>query len=284
MKRLTAAMLAILLAQIPMPGTAQNDGLGIWTSAGVEKGLGKGLDLGIEAGYRLQGSRTDSRSISADVSKRLWRSQDKSFSGRIGAAYKFTNLYAPAETTYQGDVEDGIADGLDPEYYRENGLKYNYIYPYWRNRHRFSVQLSAKKELGRFTVSLKERYQFTWSDSIQVDRDKYRVMWDDDAQDFVIGLKSSDTKTKDIQRKHMLRTSFQLSYDIRSCKLDPFCGIDIFNNAADSLSLDKMRLTVGVEWKITKQQSLETAYIWQDKASDDEASGSAISLSYKYSF
>ena len=48
--------------------------------------------------------------------------------------------------------------------------------------------------------------------------------------------------------------------------------------------LDKMRLTGGVEWKITKQQSLEAAYIWQDKASDDEASGSAISLSYKYSF
>lgn len=91
MKRLTATMLAIMLAQVPMLMTAQNDGLGIWTSAGVEKGLGKGLDLGIEAEYRLQGSRTDSRSVSADVSKRLWRSQDKSFSGRIGVAYKFTS-------------------------------------------------------------------------------------------------------------------------------------------------------------------------------------------------
>lgn len=258
--------------------------LGLKGDIEVEKGLAKGLDMGLSAEYMYQDSHTDDWGLGISLSRRLYRSKDKSFTVKAAAGYKFTRVFSSAEGVYKGDSSDGIADGLPFEYYMENKLKFDWLESYWRTRHKVWTQVQVKKELGRFTISFKERYQFSHSDSMEVGRDKYRMMYNADIQDFEIGLKSSDTKIKDAQNKNILRSSIRAAYDIKDCKLNPFLGIDLYNSLDNGMRLEKTRLTGGVERSIGKNASVGLAYLWQNKAFDDEPAGSAINLSFSYAF
>lgn len=276
----------VLATFIAMPGhglLAAGD-LGLKGDIEVEKGLAKGLDMGLSAEYMYQDCHTDDWGLGISLSKRLYRSKDKSFTVKAAAGYKFTRVFSTAEGIYKGDSSDGIADGLPFAYYMENGLKFDWLESYWRTRHKAWAQIQIKKEFGRFTVSFKERYQFSHSDSIEVGRDKYRMMYNADIQDFAIGLKSSDTKMKDTQRKNMLRSTLRVAYDIKGCKLNPFMGIDLYNSPDSGMRLEKTRLTGGIERGLGKNASIGLAYLWQNKAFDDEPAGSAINLSFSYAF
>ena len=53
------------------------------------------------------------------------------------------------------------------------------------------------------------------------------------------------------------------------------------------MNLDKSRLTVGTEWKITKQHRIDLAYIYQNSHDADDNDGGglhAISVGYKFKF
>ena len=51
------------------------------------------------------------------------------------------------------------------------------------------------------------------------------------------------------------------------------------------MHLDKRRLTVGTEWKISKQHRLDFAYVYNNGADDDNDSDSHIlSIGYKFKF
>lgn len=54
---------------------------------------------------------------------------------------------------------------------------------------------------------------------------------------------------------------------------------------SNQLHLDKQRLTVGTEWKITKQHRLDIAYVYSNGADDDNDSDiHVLSLGYKFKF
>lgn len=57
------------------------------------------------------------------------------------------------------------------------------------------------------------------------------------------------------------------------------------NDLQDKFDLEKGRLKVGAEWKITKKHRLDVAYLW-DKDADDESNSNhhVISLGYKFKF
>lgn len=272
------------LSAIPSHGLMAAGDLGLKGDIEVEKGLAKGLDMGLSAEYMYQDSHTDDWGLGISLSRRLYRSKDKSFTVKAAAGYKFTRVFSSAEGIYKGDSSDGIADGLPFAYYMENNLKFDWLESYWRTRHKVWAQVQVKKELGRFTISFKERYQFSHSDSMEVGRDKYRMMYNANIQDFAMGLKSSDTKIKDAQNKNILRSSIRAAYDIKDCKLNPFLGIDLYNSLDNGMRLEKTRLTGGIERSLGKNASVGLAYLWQNKAFDDEPAGSAINLSFSYAF
>ena len=284
MKTSRIARLAFLLQAtlFSTPLCAQND-LGLWAGAEVEKGLGKGFDMGAGAEFRWKGEHTDRFSADVSLSKRLYRNEARTFAIRAGLSYKFSEIFYLEEIKYAGS-DDEIPNGMPESYYLDNGYIYNIISSHWRARHRVTASLSAKQDIGRLTLSLKERYQYSFMDSTSVPMDAYRFVYNHSVDDWTLGLSYHDKKHKKIKSSQVLRSSLNAAYNIPDWKFDPYCGIELFNDIENSLALDKTRLTGGVEWKITKAQSLKMEYIWQDKADDDEAAGSVISLSYKYNF
>ena len=76
-----------------------------------------------------------------------------------------------------------------------------------------------------------------------------------------------------------------MEYNIKHCAWTPYASYELSNNLSEDFHLDKKRLTLGAEWKITKQHRLDFAYVYDNGADDDaRSSDHAISLSYKFKF
>ncbi len=67
--------------------------------------------------------------------------------------------------------------------------------------------------------------------------------------------------------------------------MTPYLTYEFSNDMSNQLHLDKQRLTVGTEWKITKQHRLDIAYVYNNGADDDNDSDiHVLSLGYKFKF
>lgn len=78
-----------------------------------------------------------------------------------------------------------------------------------------------------------------------------------------------------------------MEYNIRHCAFTPYATFEFHNDLKESMDLDKSRLTVGTEWKITKQHRIDLAYIYQNSHDADDNDGGglhAISVGYKFKF
>ncbi len=284
---------AVITALTLSPSVYSQDVFGLWTSAGVEKKIVKGTDLDVEAEYRLTDDfkSFDRWSTGLSLSTRLFRTNDKSFNVKAAAGYKFIRVLNPESVKYKGDSLD-IADGHSPQYYLDGSHDFNHTYSYYENRHRLTASLQASYEVSRFKFSLRESYQYTWSDSVQTDRRVYRFggiveKYDPEAEDFV-QVREPDTDNmvtvwKGGSDKHVLRSRIGVDYNIPHWKFDPFVSMEFFNRIDKEWTLAKTRLTAGFEFNIAKKHYFQAAYLRQDHNDDDEPAGSVISISYKLS-
>jgi hypothetical protein len=119
--------------------------------------------------------------------------------------------------------------------YLKAGLGYAWIYDHniddqeWLNRHRFYGYLQGKIDWGRFTFSLREKYQTTYY------------------------------KEKNQQYKNYLRSKFQVSYDIKNLKAEPYLSAEMHYrlNNPDGNEIENLRYTLGVEYPFSKKFSIE---------------------------
>ena len=84
--------------------------------------------------------------------------------------------------------------------------------------------------------------------------------------------------------KNVLRSRFQVSYDIPHWKFDPFANMELFN---DDEGISKTRYPVGVHYKYKKKHVVALTYRHQDVNSNDddsEVNSHLLGLSYKYKF
>lgn len=276
-----------LLSAAPLTALAGDD-FGLWTSFGAQKEFSK--KFSVEAGL-------DFRAEDKLRSVERW-----DFS--LGATYKpfkFLSLGVGYDFIHQRNLQETkeIFVGWPEQSANPNisALGLNVDHGYWRNKHRAVFDLTGKVAAGRFTFSLRERYQFTHYRSTTTLRDKYRDHisgsivdgWTGDKY-FMNGyiftrLKGPDVKEKDSKNKHYLRSRLQVEYDIKHSPLTPYASFELSNNLSEGFSLDKKRVSVGTEWKITKKHHLEVGYVFQTGADDDdEGDLHAISLGYKFKF
>lgn len=225
--------------------SAQENEFGVWTSAELQKKLFSGFDVSLEGEFRTR-----------DVVKTVDRwSLAVQASYKIArwlkasAGYTFLDYYQPMEVTNKGNI----------------------IPEYWQVRHRFQLSLTGKADWNRFTFSLRERWQYTYRP------DQYVTKLDGDD-----GSQKDDEYIKG-KGKNVLRSRLQVEYDIRKCKFNPFASWELYHSLHDG-SCEKMRWTVGGEWKLSKKHALDLYYLYQNKADDDESDGSAICIGYSYKF
>jgi hypothetical protein len=115
------------------------------------------------------------------------------------------------------------------------GAFYTWIYAnnqedgYYEHRHRFGGWLQADQKVNRFKFTLREKFQNTYRDE---DLGNYKY-----------------------NPKMYLRSRLELSYDIRQCKVEPYCSAEMFyqlNNPYGN-GIDKFRYTLGADYSFSKK-------------------------------
>lgn len=263
---------------LPVMTLSAQNGVGLWGSAGVEKKVAKGFNAEFEAQYRQSAAdmtKTDRWSFSLGIDKRLYRNSLKTFTVKGGIGYKFLKVYNDYSIKSK---TDGVADGLEAQYYVDNLYNFNLTEGYKENRHRLFASLQAGYTAGSFKFSLRECYQFTYSDSVQTRRDKYRYKTD------TYQVKT-DSVYKGGGNKNVLRSRIGVSYVIPNSIFEPFVSYEIFSRLdGGAWVTNKTRLSAGVEFALSKKNEFKLAYIYQNKADDNESNGSIISIGYTFKF
>ena len=261
---------------------AQSD-FGVWTSIEGSTKLNKKLELSLEGEYRTQdmSSMTERASGAVNLSYK-----DKNFLPFLKADVGYTYMYMhyPAETAIKYETDDEGNFEFDDEGNFIPKHK-NVDAAYWTTRHRATASLTGSFKLGRFKFSLRERYQYTYRMPSQCDRERYYYFyfpptmaeWDMENPEYT-------TDEKKAKSDHKLRSRLQVSYNIKGCPLEPFAEVEVYNQLDNSFAYDKIRYTVGTEYKIDKKNKLKAYYRYQDSADIDEVGGHVLGLGYAFEF
>lgn len=265
-KKTLLLLAAPLLAAAP---ALAGDDLGLWTEMSFEKGFGKrfSLDAGVEfrAAENISRESRWAASFGADykVNKHL----------KFGAGYTFITDRNPWE--------------YKVNYNKKGEMKgYNVDHAYWRNKHRAYFDVTGKVKAGRFSFSLRERYQFTHhvADSTQRDRYRGQVTAEYPGEQYN-GYAYEETvyDQKSFKNKHYLRSRLKVEYNIRKCPVTPFVSYEASNNFCDGFDLDKSRCTAGAELKINKKHTFSLAYVFQT-GNDGDADGREHAINVSFNF
>ena len=193
-----------------------------WTSLSLQKDLLKGLDLEIDLEHRL---------------KNNMKTRDQSFID-IGLEYSYKNLSA----------------SLIYRFSSINDAESEYI---WANR--FSYQLAYSREVKRFELSFRGRYQ-----------NHYENYYSSE-----LGY---------IPDKH-LRTRIKLLYNIRGIPIDPFISYESFMqlNYDQPRLIDKERYSIGANYKINKDNSFGiTFHIQPRRNTSNPETAYILGVNYSY--
>jgi predicted porin len=238
----------LFLALLPVAASAQSDDFGIWTSVGAEKKIDRKWSVEAEAEFR---TRNDSKTADR-------------WSGGIGVDYKLMKglkMSAGYTLLYDNNIEKIT--------YHSDGDYNNWRPSYWGIRHRFNVSLTGDVDWGNFNFSLRECWQYTYRPEKTTDRyDFDNSQW--------------ETTTVGGKGKSVLRSRFQVEYNIPHCKINPYANVELYNGWA----LQKTRYTVGADWKLTKHHSVGLYYRYQNVNSDDdnEPGMHIVGVNYNFKF
>ncbi len=222
-------LLMLALAMVTaMPAFSQNDDLGMWIGADVSKELSSKWELGLGAEWRLNDelSATERLSVSVD------------------AKYKITKWL-------KAGVGYNYLHGREPKAESDGG---KYLYnTYWYPRHRFNADLTGSFKLGRFKVSLRERWMYTYRPAFE----RNRICIDPDEAEY--GEISQNDKNG--KGENVLRSRLQVQYDIKKSKFTPYVSAESFN----AWAVQKIRYSIGTTYKLSKKHSVKVFYLFEDK-------------------
>lgn len=233
---------------------ASDDDAGLVVSATVEKKLNKKASIGFETEFRSRNNlRTADRvslGVNGEYKLHKWL--------KLDAGYQFLVDNNEEKITYNVD-DDG-----------EETISYNNWRPsYWGTRHRVFASVTGSYKIGRVSLSLRERWRYTYRPEHTTTRYDFDNEYWEDTQ---VKSKSS----------HVLRSRLKLNWDIPKCKIDPWISAELFND----WSLEKIRYSVGADYSLRKKHTFTVFYRYQDMrgAEDNEHNIHDIGLSYKFKF
>ena len=142
-----------------------------------------------------------------------------------------------------------------------NPMNYNRGTKGWELRHRYYFYATGYWDVGRFTVSLRERFQSTKRQGV--------------------------TETaKRANPKLYLRSRLSVDYNIRKSKFEPFATVELFNTLNDPQNnrMDRVRLTAGTSYKLKKNHSVQLYYRYTNNLDEDEVSIHHVGAGYAFKF
>ena len=202
---------------------------GLWTAVNVEKNITKLWSAGVELEYRSKGFTLD---------------RDR-FAAQIGTDYEIINNLKLGVSYSWMNVDDDYK-------FSDDSVRTDYF----QNRHRFNLQASWKFKVGDFNFQFRERGQATLKD----DSDR---------------LKSNGKINENrINPEYVWRNRLKVSYGKKKMPWSPYVSVEtyyllnepeilrFYNSAATDYTeksgyFTKLRYTLGIEYKINKQHSVE---------------------------
>lgn len=242
----TKYLLTALIGLVPLASAAAENEVGLLLNAGVEHKINKKWNIGFDAEMR---TRND------------FRTMDRVSVG-LDASYKICS-FLKADAAYTLLIDNNI----EKISYEADGELSKWRPSYWGTRQRFSVSLTGSLNLGRFTFSLRERWQYT-----------YRPERDIDRYDFIDGR--WETNTLATTHKHVLRSRLKVDFDIPRCKIGPYASVEIFNG----WELKETRVMVGAAWKLNKKNSVGLCYRLELPNGSSDPNRHFVGANYSFKF
>lgn len=244
---------------------SESDEFGIWTTFEASKKINKKFKAAIDAEFRsIEGvSDVERYAIGAKIDYKI----TKWLKSNIG--YSFIYNKKPSEKS--------IKDVIDPE---QGIYEYNIDHAYWTVRNRFYVTLQGEYKIGRFEIGLRERVQYTRTNSATTDETKYRWEYTDILEGIGDMVSTTEPEFKESKENTTLRSRLSLKYDIPNCKFNPFASVELYTRLDKWKGCDKLRYRIGSSYKINKDNSISLYYLYQDANDDDEPKGHAIGFEY----
>ena len=275
-KKLFGCLLLAAFILAPVLGAnaqSEDDEFGVWTTLEASKKINKKLKLDFEAELRtIEGvGDIDRVSVGAGASYKLakWL--------KASAGYIFIYSHSLDEKKTKWD-DPLIIDGIGTYY------DYNIDHDYWTERHRFHLSVTGDCKIGRVELSLRERLQFTRTNSATTDESKYRWQQNFDESynetEPTISLKERAPELKEAKENTTLRSRLTAKWDIPKCKVNPFASIELYTRIDKWKGCDKLRYRAGASYKINKKNDISLYYMYQDAHDDDEPKGHAIGIEY----
>ena len=150
--------------------------------------------------------------------------------------------------------------------------------PYWYTRHRGTASLTGSLKIGRLKLSLRERYQFTYRMTAQCNRERYYYMYFPPLFEMWDETPETLTDNKNTKSDHKLRSRLSVSYDIKKCPFEPFAEVEVYNALDNTFAFDKIRYTLGTDYKVSKKAKIKVYYRYQDYSDIDDISDHILGL------
>ena len=220
-RRLLLPLLVILLSPAVR---AQDPDFGIWYDLKADYKFGKGFRADFEGCLRTVNDASEIDS---------WYIEP-------GIRYKF-NEYFSAGVYYRfiKKIED------DGNYYA---------------RHRWALQAKGDLPVGRFTFSLRYRFQEQTKTYLE-DAGDEKTIW-------------------------FNRTRFEIDYDVKGLPLKPYANVEVWNQifADNGIFIDETRYTIGTEYTVFKIHAVGLEYIYHVSHVSKPAYRNILSVIYSVSF
>ena len=242
--------LLFLFSLLPsLSWAGDNDDFGTWLELGAEKALPYTMEIGLEGGLRT----LDASSVMDrwDVGGSFRYKAHKYL--KLAAGYSFLMDYNQQKTTKQEYDED---DQLE---------SYRVTPAYWSLRHRMYLEASSGLKLWKcLRISVRVRYQFTYrqaNDVNRIDNERNDMFTPDGI--VTEWVSAENPKHYDGEGRQVLRSRIKLEVDKKHLEWKPFVSAEFHNNVAsgEHMNFDKLRTSVGTEYKINKHNSVSLSYV-----------------------
>ena len=204
--------------------SAQDD-FGSILSADVTKKIAKGLNINFEEEFRT-------RSNFSEIER---------FSHALEVSYKPFNF-----------LKAGGAYNL---------INYNHDKRGWEIRHRYYFYTTGSLDAGRFSFSLRERFQSTKRQGV------------------------AQTATR-ANPKLYLRSRLKVDYNIRKSKFTPYASFELFNTLNDPQKngASQWRVVAGTDYKLNKKSELALYYRYTNYTDEEEIDTHRFGIGYSFKF
>lgn len=252
-----------------------------------------------------------------DATERVYNFRNPSDGSEPG----FTSFPGAAYDAISDDAYYTDADGSTYRYLGYTDTQKDYIRvtdAYWRPKHRISLDAAYTHRFWKtLRITLRERYQMTLMPSKTVsqmrtgtktendysspvydalsvsdlaalaggDMTAWGLITYDDSDKLSTDASKASEKIKKSKDIHVLRSRLTFEIDKKGWNWTPYIYVEPFNNLNDNFHFDKLRLSAGLDYSISKQHKIGMAYVFNHENDDDgDVNIHALSIGYRFKF